>query len=52
MPAIDKQVGDERVRGLRVGAGQRGEHALIFRPLLAAPHRQPVEIVRERCRRG
>ena len=28
-----EQIGDQRVRGLRVGAGERGEHALIFRPL-------------------
>ena len=28
-----QQVGDQRVRGLRVGAGQRRQHALVFRPL-------------------
>ena len=30
-----KQVGHQRVRGLGIGAGERREHALIFRPLPA-----------------
>ena len=42
-----QQIGDERVRGLRIGARERGEHALIFRPLARGGADQPVEIVRE-----
>ena len=31
-----QQIGDQRMRGLRIGAGQRRQHALIFRPLAGA----------------
>ena len=27
-----QEIGDQRVRALRIGAGERGQHALIFRP--------------------
>ena len=35
------------MRGLRVGAGERCEHALIFRPLDRGGADQAVEVVRE-----
>ena len=47
-----QQVGDQRMRGLRVGAGERREHALVFGPLARRRIDQPVEIVRRGCRRG
>ena len=43
-----EEIGDERMRGLRVGAGERGEHALIFRPRVRGADGEPIEIMRER----
>ena len=42
-----QEIGDERVRGVRIGAGKRGKHALIFGPGLRGVEHQPVEIVLE-----
>ena len=40
-----QQVRHQRVRGLRIGARHRGEHALIFRPFDGGGAHQPIEIV-------
>ena len=40
------QVGDQRQRRLAVGAGQRGEHALIFVAAGRGRQRQPLDILR------
>ncbi len=45
-----EQVRDQRMRGLRVGARHRGEHALIFRALVRGGADQLVEIVRKTSR--
>ena len=42
-----EQIGDQRVRALRIGAGERRQHALIFRPLLRGDHREAFEVVRQ-----
>ena len=47
MPAIDKQIGDQRVRGLRIRARERGEHALIIVAAVGRAEREAVEILRE-----
>ena len=44
-----QQIGDQRMRGLRIGAGQRREHALIFRPGAGGADREAIEVV---CQRG
>ena len=41
-----EQVGDERMRGLGVGAGERGQHALVFRPRVRGADGEPVEVLR------
>ena len=42
-----QQIGHQRARRLRIGTGQRREHALIFRPLLGGAQRQALQIVRQ-----
>ncbi len=42
-----QQVGDQRARALRIGAGERRQHALIFRPLIGAAEHQAVEVLRQ-----
>ena len=42
-----QQIGDERVRGLRVGAGERGQHALVFGARRAGLEREQIEIALE-----
>ena len=42
-----QQVGDQRVRGLRIGARERREHALIIGAAVGRAEREPVEILRE-----
>ena len=42
-----QQIGDQRMRGLRIGAGERRQHALIFRPLVGAAEHQAVEVLRQ-----
>ena len=43
-----EKVGDEMMRRLRVGTGERGKHALIFRPAVGRGQSQLIEIVRQR----
>ena len=43
-----QQVGDQRVRRLRIGAGERGQHALIFRPRMRGADGEAVEVLRQR----
>ena len=47
MPAIDSRSVTSARAAFGIGAGERREHALIFRPLLGGAQRQPFEIVRE-----
>ena len=35
------------MRALRIGAGERRQHALIFRPRVVAAQHQPVEVLRQ-----
>src|SRR5262249_3195870 len=44
-----QQIGDECVRAFGVGADERREHALIFRPGICRADREPIEILRQRC---
>ena len=44
-----QKIGDERVRPLGVGAGERSEHALIFRARVRSADGEPIEILRQRC---
>ena len=48
MPAIDRRSVTKRVRGFRIGAGERREHALIIRLAVAGRERQAFEVLRER----
>ena len=43
-----QKIGDEVMRRLRIGAGERREHALIFRRSVGGGERQFIEIVRQR----
>ena len=43
-----EKIGDEVMRGLGIGTGQRGEHALVFRRAVGGGERELVEIVRQR----
>ncbi len=43
-----EQVGDQRMCRFRVGAGERGEHALVFRPRPRGADGEPIEILRQR----
>src|SRR5215468_5756048 len=44
-----QQIGDECVRAFGVGADERREHALIFRPGICRADSEPIEILRQRC---
>ena len=47
--AGDRQkIGDERMRRLGIGAGERGEHAVVFRRAVRRRQRQLIEVVRQR----
>ena len=43
-----EQIGDQMMRRLRIGAGERGEHALIFLRAVGGSERHLIEIVLER----
>ena len=43
-----QQIGDQMMRGLRIGAGERREHALIFLRPVRGRDRELIEIVRQR----
>ena len=43
-----EQIGDQRMRGARIGAGERRQHALIFGLGVGGADGQAVEIVRQR----
>ena len=47
-PGDRQKVGDEMMRRLRIGAGERGEHAAVFRRAVCRRQRQLIEIVRQR----
>ncbi len=42
-----QQIGDQRMRALRIGAGERRQHALIFRARIVAAEHQSVEVLRQ-----
>ena len=44
-----EQIRDQVMRRLRIGAGKRGEHALIFRRAVGGGERELIEIVRQRA---
>ena len=43
-----EQVGDQRARAFRIGAGQRREHALVLRLCVGGGEREHIKVVRER----
>ena len=43
-----EEIGDEVTGGVGIGAGERGQHTLVFRRPARGGERQPVEIVGER----
>ena len=42
-----QEIGDQRVRALRIRAGKRREHALIFGPRIVAAEHKTVEVLRQ-----
>src|SRR5262245_9846232 len=44
-----EQVGDQRVRGLGIGAGERRQYALVLGPRMRGADGQSLEIVRQRA---
>ena len=43
-----QQIGDQRTCALRIGAGERGEHALVLRLCVGGGEREYIKVVRER----